>query len=370
MTAAPASQRAQALLEGGEAAAELERLWPHDAPRRRALAWELKDECLAAWTADPPHTRRCADLLARLHGQLPDDEVAALAAWAAGIAALAEGGVAAALPLLEQAHDALAAAQRRHAAAETLVPRVMALAMLGRHAEALACGERARAVFVQHGDGHAAGRVELNLATLLFRIDRHAEAARMYRRAAVHFARARDDARSILADIGLAHALSWLFDFDEALHINQRALRRASQRSLLVPQAQARLAIGRIELLRGRFHRALPELVRALALMDEAGAAPQQRLEAAMALADAYLAVNLLPEAHALYDQAIAAARSLDAPVEEARARVERARVLARLGQRQPALVDLERALALFDLAGNAVAGADVLIAAGGMRLA
>lgn len=364
-----AMQRAQALLEGGPMAAELAGLWPFDAARRRALAWEVKDECLAAWTADPPGTRRAAAVLSALHEQMPDFEVAALADWAAGIAALAEGGLAAALPMLERAQAALAAAGRHHAAAETMVPKIMALAMLGRHAEALACGEEARTLFARYGDGHAAGRVELNLGTLLFRMDRHADAARMYRSAAVRFARARDDARSILADIGLAHALTWLFDFDEALRVNHRALRRASQRALRVPQAQARLAIGRIELLRGRFHLALPELVQALAVMDEAGAAPQQRLEAATALADAYLAVNLLPEARDLYDRVIADARALDAPTEEARARVERARVCARLGERAAALADLERALALFDLAGNSVAGADALIAAGRVRL-
>jgi len=362
-------QRAQALLEGGPLEADLAGLWPLDAARRRALAWEVKDECLAAWTADPPATRRAATLLQRLCEASPDAEVAALAAWAAGIAELAEGGVAAALPLLEHAQEALAAAGRQQAAAETLVPKIMALAMLGRHAEALACGEQARALFVRLGDGHAAGRVELNLGTLLSRNDQHAEAARMYRSAAVRFARARDDARSILADIGLAHALTWLFDLDEALRINRRALRRASQRGLQVPQAQARLAIGRAELLRGRFHLALPELAQALSGLDEAGAAPQQRLEAASALADAYLAVNLLPEARDLYDRVISEARALDAPTEEARARVERARACSRQGQPAAALADLERALALFDIAGNGVAGADALIAAGRVRL-
>lgn len=360
--------RAEALLHAAALGRPEAALGMETAPWR-ALAWALKDECLAAWTADPPATARCAEALAHMNEARPDDEVAALALWAGGIAALAEGRLDDARALLEHAHGALTAAGQLRAAGETLVPKVMTLAMLGRHPEALQCGDEARARFLAAGDGAAAGRVELNLGTLLFRLDRHAEAARMYRSAAVHFARARDVARSILADIGLAHALTWQFDFDEALRINERALRRAEQRALRVPQAQARLAIGRIELLRGRYRRALNQLAQAQALMDAAGAAPQQRLEAAGALADAYLAVNLLPEAHDLYDRVIEVAVSLGTPTEEARARVERARVRGRLGQRAAALEDLSRALALFREAGNAVAAADVELAAGQLRL-
>jgi tetratricopeptide (TPR) repeat protein len=365
---ASALARAEALLEAdaprrGEVAAAM------DTAPWRALAWALKDDCLAAWTADPPATARCAAALARMNEAQPDPEVAALALWAEGIAALAAGRLDDARALLERTHDALVAAGHPRAAGETLVPKVMTLAMLGLHAQALECGQQARSLFLAAGDGPAAGRVELNLGTLLFRLDRHAEAAGMYRSAAVHFARARDAARSILADIGLAHALTWQFDFDEALRINERALRRAEQRELRVPQAQARLAIGRIELLRGRYRRALNQLAQAQALMEAAGAAPQQRLEAAGALADAYLAVNLLPEAHNLYDRVIDVAISLGTPTEEARARVERARVRGRLGQRASALEDLSRALVLFGQAGNAVAAADVELAAGQLRL-
>lgn len=366
---ATAHERAVALLDALEQGTAAIGAMPA-LPAWRELAWALKDECLAAWTADPPRTRACADVLARMHAARADSEVGALALWAGGIAALAAGHLEDSLRLLEQAQDVLAQVGRARAAAETLVAKIMALAMLGRHADALSCGEQARALFIRHGDGHGAGRVELNLGTLLFRLDRHAEAARMYRGAAVNFARARDDARSILADIGLAHALTWQFDFDEALRINERALRRAERRGLRVPQAQARLAIGRIELLRGRYQRALAQLSRALALMDDAGAAPQQRLEAGGALADAYLAVNLLPEAQRLYDEVVAAAVALQAPTEEARARVERARVHGRLGHQEAALADLTRSLALFHEAGNAAAAADVELAAGQLRLA
>ncbi len=338
-------------------------------PALRSVAWALKDECLAAWTADPPRTLVCAQRLAELAAAGVDPEVRALTAWADGIAAMAQGQLSVALLALEGAQTQLGACGQHAAGFETLVPRVMALAMLGRNEEALQCGARARAHFIEAGDGLAAGRVELNLGTLLFRADRLAEAAGMYRSAAVHFARARDAHRSILADIGLGGVLIWQFEFDEALRINQRALRRAEQRGLDLPQGQARLAIGRIELLRGAYHRALRELALAPTLLERAGAPPQQCLEATHVLADAYLAVNLLPEAEALYNQAIAAADLMGAPVDQALALVERARVRGLLGHRQLAQQDLAQARRLFSQAGNRVAVADVELTVGQWQL-
>jgi hypothetical protein len=337
------------------------------ADERRARAWALKDAAYAAWSRAPAEAGVAARQLAELQAQAPGDgELAAVAAWTHGIAALADGRMADAVVALDAAHAGFAALGQAGHAAETLVPRVAALAMLGREDEALACAEAARAAFVATGDERAAGKVELNLGTMQSRADRHADAARWFRSAAVRFARVGDTEHSVMADISLAYALTWLGDFDEALRIDQRARMRAEAHGFAVLRAHAHGAIGRIELNRGDVAAALRELAAASRMLAEAGAGPQRCIEAESTLADAYLAVNLLPEAVAVYERVIAQATALDAPTEAARALLDRARAQLRMGARDAALAGLAQARALFVQQGNAAsaAAADVLEAA------
>jgi hypothetical protein len=338
-----------------------------DAPDRRALGWALKDAAYAAWSRAPAEAGVAAQRLAALQAQAPGDrELAAVAAWTSGIAALADGRMADAVTALAGAEAGFAAIGAAQHAAETRVPRIAALAMLGREDEALACAEAARSAFLGTGDERAAGKVELNLGTMHSRGDRHADAARWFRSAAVRFARVGDTEHSVMADISLAYALTWLGDFDEALRIDQRARMRAETHGFAVLRAHAHGAIGRIELNRGHVAAALRELAAASRMLAEAGAGPQRCIEAESTLADAYLAVNLLPEAVAVYDRVVAQATALESPTELARALLDRARTQLRLGAREAALAGLAQARTLFTQQGNAAsaAAADVLEAA------
>lgn len=353
LLAAPERALAQALAEA-------------DAPADQALAWALKDRSYEAWSTEPARARPCAERLAELQALRPADaEVRALAAWTAGICALVEGRLSDAVDRLEAAQGDFGLLGQVQHAAQTLVPQMVALAMLGREDEAMQAGQRALALFTQAGDEVAAGKVELNLGTMLTRRDRHAEAALQYRRAAVRFARGRAVEHSVLADLGLANALTWQFEFAEAQRVRQRALMRSRTHGLRVPEALAHLGLGRVALLQGHFNRALQELARASRMLEEAGASPQQRLEADAALADTYLALNLLPEAVALYDRLEALATEIDAPTERARMLLERSRALARMGQAELAHSDLQAARELFAAAGNtaSVAGAGLALA-------
>ena len=337
------------------------------APELRAAAWAFKALCYAAWITEPAQARPCADRVAQLQALEPHDlELQALVAWTAGIAALTEGQLPGALQALDRAHVCFSRIPHVQHAAQTLVPQIVVLALMGRDDQAVQAGERALALFNQVGDGVAAGKVELNLGTILTRQDRHAEAARQYRRAAVRFARARALEFSVVADLGLANALTWQSEFAEGQRIAQRALMRAETHGLRVPQATAYLILGRQHLLGGRYHLALRVLVRASRMLELAGAAPQQRLETEAALADTYHAVNLLPEAVSLYDRVLRLAEEIDAPIERARALLERARVMSRLAQPAQARADLQAARELFEQAGNSasVAGADLALAA------
>lgn len=335
-----------------------------------ARAWALKDACYRAWHTAPARAREAADALAALARASPHGELRALADWTEGIAALTEGRLGEALARLEAAQAGFMALGDAQHAAEAQVPQMVVLAMLGRGTDAMQRGAQALAQFAAAGDERSAGKIELNLGTMLSRQDRHAEAADHFRRAAVRFARAGDAEGSIMADGALANALTWLYRFDEALRIFERSRMRAQSRGLTVLLAQAHQGIGRLELNRGRWHRALRDLAEACRLLVDAGAPPPRVIEAEAALADAYLAVNLASEAMAVYDRVIAAAQSMGAPTEEAWATLQRARAHARLGRHADALSGFDRARQLYEATGNAPSLALVALERGRSELA
>ncbi|WP_088286904.1 CHAT domain-containing protein [Ideonella sp. A 288] len=332
-------------------------------------AWALKDACYAAWARDPAAARAAADELATLAATVPHEPaVQALAAWTRGIAELAAGALAAALGNLQRAAGAFAASGDRRREAEAQVPQLMALALLGRHDEAVVLGEHTRAVFAAEGDEAAAGRVELNLASMLMQRDRYAEAAAMYRAAALRFARSGDRQHSVMADVGLADALAWQFEFDEAERIHERAAQRAAAHGLLALRPLIDASRGRMALHRGQHAQALAHLVAALSATQAQGQRQLQG-EAERQLADAYAALHLWPEAQALYDRAVDTAQALDTPIERAWALVQRADVLAARGVAEAAAADLAAARALFDGQGNAVGSARVALQAAAVAL-
>ena len=341
--------------EGAGQAREAHRAGPAgQAHQARQTGWALKQACYDAWHRDPPAAQRAAQDLAALAAAHPDDEeLQGLAAWTAAIAALTEGQLQPALGLLQTAQRSFEARGAGALAAETRVPQIMVLAMLGREAEAQACAEAALALFVAAGDERSAGKVELNLGTLLVRQDRHAEAEPRFRRAALRFAKVGDVELSIVADSTLANVLGWQSRFEEALQMFERARLRAAPRGLGVLVAQMQQCIGQIELHRGRWHHALHQLAAAARGAEKTGAPPAQRIETEAVLADAYLAVRLLAEAVRLYDHVIAEASQLGMPTDQAWATLQRARAHALLGDTQAASQGFDASAQLYAAAGN-----------------
>ncbi|WP_374676150.1 CHAT domain-containing protein [Ideonella sp.] len=322
--------------------------------RARAAGWRLKDGAQQAWHSDPLRARRAADGLEALcTGELGGDaELQALAAWTAGLRALVDGDMAAALAALRRASAGLAGLGAAGPAAQAEVPTLVALSLLGRHDEAIACADRLESALRAAGDGLAAAKVALNRGSLLMRQDRYAEAAQGYRRAAVGFARLGDMAHSVMADIGLAGALTWQQQFSEAEAMAQRACQRAREHGLTVLQALAHGELGQLRLHAGRVGEALVE-VEACAGLLEGRAPPQRRLEAERARADTHLAASLWPEALAACDRLVDLAESLHAPVEAAWSRLLRGQALALAGERRAAQADLAAARQAFMAAGN-----------------
>ena len=329
------------------------------------MAWALKDVCYEAFSVEPPRAARAAALLAELAAQAWPTVVAgtvqALAHWTGGIAHLTQGRMQEAIHSLDAAGAGLQAHGHADPAAQTLVPRIMALSMLGRHDEAIACAEAARLALLQLGNRRAAARVIQNLGSLQLRRDAYPEAARHFREAAVLFARLRDHHHSVLADIGLAVALTSQGDFDEALRIYARARMRAAGRGLELPAALVDESVALLDMARGRYRQALAGLESARRRYERL-AMPQYLAVAEKQLADAYLELRLLPEALALLEGAQAQFEALALPDEQAWALAQAGRAQALLG-RASASVHFEQAAALFARQGNAVGEAAVALA-------
>ena len=315
----------------------------------------MKDACYEAWGREPARAARAAEVLrALLDSGVPAeqaDEIAALADWTAAISCATRGQMAQAIERLDRAAAAFREAGQPDPAAQTQVPKIMALSMLGRHDDAARCAEATQRELVALGNLGAASKVSLNLGGLHLRRDHYAQAAHHYREAAVLFARIGDHEHSILADIGVADALTALGNFDEARLTYARARMRASNRHLAVRVALADESTALLDLAQGRYRAALAGL-EAARHAYETLALPQPLAIAEKQLADAYLELRLLPEALALFDAAVAKFGGLDSPDEQAWALAQRGRTEALLGQ-PGADASLAQAAALFAAQGN-----------------
>jgi len=344
----------------------------------RALAWAIKELCYGAWSSQPRRAVRAAAAMrqllqvartAGLKAAVP--EIEALASWTDGIDHVIEGEMGAASAALEAARLAFERIGQTRHAAQTQVPRIMALAMLGRHDEAARCAEAAQRALLDHGDLLAAGKVLLNLGSLYLREHRYAAAVERLREAAALFARAGDSEHSVMADIGVADALTAFGDFGEARRTYARARARAEAHAYPVLRALADESQGLLDLVCGRYRAALAGLEGARRQYSELQM-PQHLAIAEKQLADAYLELRLLPEALAGYDAALARFEVLDMKVDRAWAVLQRARALALAGQgaaATTALADAAAAFAALDTptgsAAVAMAQADLALAAG-----
>ncbi|HMQ33871.1 MAG TPA: CHAT domain-containing protein [Chloroflexaceae bacterium] len=321
----------------------------------------LKDRCYAAWHSDPAQAVRAAAALAALAAQVADPEVLALAAWAAAIAGLAEGRMEQALDAFDLAAARFAALAQPHTAASTQVGKLMALAMLGRYEEAVACGVAARDALAAHGDEAAVGRIELNLGNIALRRDQYGEAEQHYRAAHARLARADEPALLARVESGLADVLARRRQIDAARALYEQALARAEAVGLAVVQAEAECNLGNLALAQGRYHEALAYLERSrrrYAALE----LPHESAYADLELAEAYLELNLAPEAAAIFARVIPVFAELGMRSEHAWALAHAGQTALLLGDHEVARRHFAAAGRLFADEGNAVSAALVAL--------
>jgi tetratricopeptide (TPR) repeat protein len=355
-----AAASAAALLEPAAPAPEPAGL---TAAQRLALCWALKEACHAAWLSDPARAAAAARAVAGVAAWPPRvAEIDAVAAWTGGIADLTRGAMSEAVTGFDRAAAAFAALAQPDRAAQTQLPKVMALSMLGQYDEAARCAAQALQAFTAQGDTASAAKLSHNLGSLHMHRDDYAAAARHYREAAVLFARGGQMQHSVAADIGLADAITAQGDFDAAAHMYARAGLRARHHGLPVLQAIGDESMALLELARGRYQAALAGMERARRGY-EALAMPQHLAVAEKQLADAYLELRLLPEAMALYDAALPRFAALEMHAEQAWTLVQRGRALAWLDHTPAAADALREAAGIFTAQGNGVGAAAVALA-------
>src|SRR5690349_19289110 len=128
-----------------------------------------------------------------------------------------------------------------------------------------------------------------------------------------------------------------------------------------VTQAEIEGNIGNFALLRGRYDQALDYLERSRRRYDFLGM-PHQSALAEREIADAYLELNLVPEAAEIYARVTGTFALLGLRADEARALASRGRAELLLGNDDAALSSLKRARELYQAEGNKVGEALVLL--------
>lgn len=331
----------------------------HAALADARLAHALKDICYGVWSTEPARaveTSRALDALASFN---EDPEIAAVAAWAAGIAAIVEGELERAIARLDDAGSRFNSLGMTHAAASTEVSRLYALALLGRYDEATEAGLSAREVFLAHGDTLMAGKVEQNIGNLHIRRGRYQEAEQFQLAARERFLAVGDQLQLAKVDNCLALLRSLQHDFRSAERLYESALRHAEAAGFTVTQAEIEASMGNLALFQGRYDRALDYLERSRRRYAALGMAHQSAV-AELELADAYLELNLAPEAASTYERAAPTFDALGMRAEQARALANLGRALIALGRADEAHRRLSAARSLYAAEGNRVGEASV----------
>lgn len=332
-------------------------LWGNSALADLELGYRLKDICLEGWSTHPRQALAAAASLRLLAQMRPSPEMTALSAWAGGLKALIDGKMQSAISELENSERQFLTIGKIHPAAATQVSKLIALAMLGRYEEAIECGLRARSVFLAYNDFRAAGKIEHNIGNLYFRQDRYHEAELLQTEARERFAALNDQKQLATVNNCLANTHALLHKFKSAEELFEEALRQAEASDQPVTLAGIEGNIGLFALMQGRYDRALDFLERSRQHYTTLGLTIQAIL-AEHEIADAYLELNLAPEALTIYDRVIPIFAEHGMRAEQARAEAYRGRALMLLGRTKQAQRSLDKAQRLYAAEKNAVGAA------------
>lgn len=336
-------------------------LQDHRAALDVQLAYILKDICLDGWSSNPMRALAASATLRTISQLQTDPEFEALGHWTQGIDALIKGDMTGAIATLDEARQGFLVLNKPHVAAATEVSKVIALAMLGLYDEAIACALRARRVFLDHDDLLATGKIEHNIGNLYFRRDQYLEAEKFHTSARDRFIAVNHEKQLATINNCLANTHAVLHKFSSAAALYEEAVELAARAGVPVTQAEIEGNIGNFALLRGRYDQALDYLERSRRRYEFLGM-PHQSALAEREIADAYLELNLVPEAAEIYARVTGTFATLGLRADEARALASRGRAELLSGNDNDALSLLKRSRELYQAEGNKVGEALVLL--------
>ena len=336
-------------------------LWENVVLADVELAYRLKDICLDGWSSHPAQALGAAASLRLLSNIRSNPEIKALAAWATGLQELVRGQMELAISELEDSERRFLSLGKTHTAAATRVSKLIALSMIGRYEEAIACGLAAREIFLAYNDLQAAGKIEHNIGNLHFRRDRYHDADIFLSAARARFAALNDQKQLATVNNSLAVTHASLHKFKSAEELFEQALQQAEASAQPVTLAAIEGSIGLFALLQGRYDRALDFLERSRQSYTALGLTIQSVL-AEHEIADAYLELNLAPEALAIYERVIPFYAEHGMRAEQARAQAYRCRALMLLGRTKEAQRWLDEAQRLYAAEENVVGAALVAL--------
>ncbi|NOK60034.1 MAG: hypothetical protein GFH27_549291n227 [Chloroflexi bacterium AL-W] len=319
------------------------------------LAWALKDVYLEHSHGASSSAVGAADALRILAESTENIEIKAVSNWTVGMAMQRiDGQMEESLVFLNTGADQFNSLGKSHAVSLVQVSKVLALAMLGRYEQAIEQGLQARDVLLGHNDLLAAAKIEGNLGHLYHRRSWYDKAEELYRAARERFVILNEQNLLIMIDNGLANVLSLQHRFREAEVLYEKSLARADEAGLEITQAEIECNIGDLALFQGRFDRALDYLERSrrrYAAMDM----PHESAVAELELADAYLELNLVPEAAILYERVIPTFVELGMRAEQARAAASYGKTCLLLKQTEKARASLTEAYHIYQSEENVV---------------
>jgi CHAT domain-containing protein len=351
---------AEVLVNAGETEREV-LLSQHVELANVQLAWTLKSIYDNIESTDPARAAQVSQALSSLAKVTTDLEVNAIADWTEGMVALDDGQMDAAITRLDSSEAQFHSLGQTVPAAYTQVSKLRALAMQGQYEEAIECGLRAREVFLYHDDMLSTGKIEQSLGNLQFLLDHYVRAEAHYRAARELYETVGDQKQLAQIDNCLATTLTSQHRFREAEIIYERALSRAEQAGLEITLAEIETNQGCLALFQGHYDRALDYLERSRRRFAALGM-EYQSATADQELADAYLELNLIPEAVAIYERVIPIFADLGMQAEHARALAYHGRACMALGQFDTARIFLAEARASYEAAGNVVGKAMVTL--------
>lgn len=326
------------------------------------LAKSLQNICYEIWTNEPQKVSEIVTILQELVAATENPLIRAYTEWTIAIENLVNGRLKDCLSWIDKSESSFKDSGDIQAAATTQISKLYALALLGQYDEAVACGLRARDVFIAVNDIYSAGKIEHNIGNLYWRRDLYRESKPFLTSAQQRFEQVGDQRQLAMVENCQAFVMALQNNFREAETIYQQALNRCVENNLTVTEAEIEIGLSNLYLFQGRLDLALKFMERSRQKYDLLRM-PHQSANCELEIADIYLELNLLPEAIEFYQKVETKFAELGMQAELGRSLLNHAKALFLLDETETAVGLLEQAENLFEAEGNQISVASVKMA-------